>query len=128
MLEITETVLASDEAALLNGIRAIRQLGVRFLIDDFGTGYSSLSRLNALPLDYLKIDGSFLEALDNGQDTICKTIIRMAHSLDMQVIAEGVETEAQQRRLAELKCDYVQGYFYAKPMNPEQLEHYLRTA
>ncbi len=127
MLEITETVLASDEAALLNGIRAIRQLGVRFLIDDFGTGYSSLSRLNALPLDFLKIDGSFLEALDNGQDTICKTIIRMAHSLGMQVIAEGVETEAQRRRLAELECDYLQGYYFAKPMDPKQLEHYLRS-
>lgn len=127
MLEITETVLASDEAALLNGIRAIRQLGVRFLIDDFGTGYSSLSRLNALPLDFLKIDGSFLAALDSGQDTICKTIIRMAHSLDMQVIAEGVETESQLRRLSELKCDYVQGYYYAKPMNPQQLERYLRS-
>ena len=127
MLEITETVLASDEAALLNGIRAIRQLGVRFLIDDFGTGYSSLSRLNALPLDFLKIDGSFLVALDNGQDTICKTIIRMAHSLGMQVIAEGVETEAQRRRLAELACDYLQGYYFAKPMDPKQLEHYLRS-
>ena len=127
MLEITETVLASDEAALLNGIRAIRQLGVRFLIDDFGTGYSSLSRLNSLPLDYLKIDGSFLESLDKGQDTICKTIIRMAHSLGMQVIAEGVENEAQRRRLAELECDYLQGYYFAKPMDPRQLEHYLRT-
>jgi diguanylate cyclase (GGDEF)-like protein len=127
MLEITETVLASDEAALLNGIRAIRQLGVRFLIDDFGTGYSSLSRLNALPLDFLKIDGSFLTALDNGQDTICKTIIRMAHSLGMQVIAEGVETEAQRRRLAELACDYLQGYHFAKPMDSRQLEHYLRS-
>ncbi len=125
MLEVTETVLASDEALLLKNISAIRELGVRFLIDDFGTGYSSLSRLDALPLDFLKIDGSFLSALDGGQDTICKTIIRMAHSLDMQVIAEGVETATQLQRLADLECDFVQGYHFAKPMNPEQLAAYL---
>jgi Amt family ammonium transporter len=125
MLEVTETVLASNEELLLKSISAIRALGVRFLIDDFGTGYSSLSRLNALPLDYLKIDGSFLSALDSGHDTICKTIIRMAHSLDMQVIAEGVETETQLQRLADLKCDFVQGFYFAKPMNPEQLAAYL---
>ena len=128
MLEITETVLASDEAALLNAIRALRQLGIRFLIDDFGTGYSSLSRLNALHVDFLKIDGSFLQALDSGQDTICKTIIRMAHSLGMQVIAEGVESETQWRHLAELGCDYAQGYHCGRPMDPAQLEHYLRTS
>jgi diguanylate cyclase (GGDEF)-like protein len=127
MLEVTETVLAGDEALLLKNISAIRELGVRFLIDDFGTGYSSLSRLDALPLDFLKIDGSFLSALDSGQDTICKTIIRMAHSLDMQVIAEGVETATQLQRLADLKCDFVQGYHFAKPMNPEQLTAYLLT-
>ena len=125
MLEVTETVLAGDEALLLKNISAIRELGVRFLIDDFGTGYSSLSRLDALPLDFLKIDGSFLSALDGGQDTICKTIIRMAHSLDMQVIAEGVETATQLQRLADLECDFVQGYHFAKPMNPEQLTAYL---
>ena len=125
MLEVTETVLAGDEVLLLKNISAIRELGVRFLIDDFGTGYSSLSRLDALPLDFLKIDGSFLSALDSGQDTICKTIIRMAHSLDMQVIAEGVETATQLQRLADLKCDFVQGYLFAKPMNPEQLAAYL---
>ena len=125
MLEVTETVLAGDEALLLKNISAIRELGVRFLIDDFGTGYSSLSRLDALPLDFLKIDGSFLSALDGGQDTICKTIIRMAHSLDMQVIAEGVETATQLQRLADLECDFVQGYHFAKPMNPEQLAAYL---
>lgn len=125
MLEVTETVLAGDEALLLRNISAIRELGVRFLIDDFGTGYSSLSRLDALPLDFLKIDGSFLSALDSGQDTICKTIIRMAHSLDMLVIAEGVETSTQLQRLADLNCDFVQGYLFAKPMNPEQLAAYL---
>ncbi len=126
MLEITETVLASDEAALINSITAIREWGVRFLIDDFGTGYSSLSRLNAMPLDYLKIDGSFLIALDENQDTICKTIIQMAHSLDMLVIAEGVETATQMQRLAELNCDFVQGFFLAKPMNLQQFTHYLQ--
>ena len=126
MLEITETVLASDEAALINSITAIREWGVSFLIDDFGTGYSSLSRLNAMPLDYLKIDGSFLIALDENQDTICKTIIQMAHSLDMLVIAEGVETATQMQRLAELNCDFVQGYFLAKPMNLQQFTHYLQ--
>lgn len=127
MLEVTETILASDESALLNSISTIQQLGVRFLIDDFGTGHSSLSRLNALPLDYLKIDGSFLMALDEGQDTICKTIIQMAHSLNMMVIAEGVETATQMQRLAELKCDYVQGYLLAKPMSPPQLAVYLQS-
>lgn len=127
LLEITETVLAGNDALLLRNISAVRDLGVRFLIDDFGTGHSSLSRLDALPLDFIKIDGSFLPALDAGQDTICKTIIRMAHSLNMQVVAEGVETATQMQLLNDLECDFVQGYLFAKPLGPEQLAAYLKN-
>ncbi|MBP7369860.1 MAG: EAL domain-containing protein [Arenimonas sp.] len=125
MLEITETMLATDKSRLETNINCLRAVGVQFLIDDFGTGYSSLSRLSDLPLDYVKIDKEFLNTLNAGDNQICKTIIKLAHSLDMQVIAEGVETELQHLRLQELGCDFVQGFKYAKPMNAANLSDYL---
>ena len=127
MLEITETALATRENTLIDSIQAIRKLGVRFLIDDFGTGYSSLSRLHTLPLDFVKIDRRFLQTLESDENPICNAIIRLAHSLDMQVIAEGVETQLQHQRLAALDCDFAQGYYYAKPMPYKDLHSYMNT-
>ena len=125
MLEITETALATRENSLIDTIQAIRKLGVTFLIDDFGTGYSSLSRLHTLPLDFVKIDRRFLQTLESEDNPICNAIIRLAHSLDMQVIAEGVETQLQHERLAALGCDYAQGFHYARPMPYKEFSDYV---
>lgn len=126
LLEITESMLASDERDLVEALQSILGLGVQFMIDDFGTGYSSLSRLNELPLDYIKIDRSFLSNLERTGNPMCQAIIQLAHSLGMKVVAEGVETPAQQRLLTELGCDYLQGFHLAAPMSMHQLSAYLR--
>lgn len=127
LFEITETMLATDKSRLETNINCLRAIGVQFLIDDFGTGYSSLSRLSDLSLDYVKIDKEFLKSLNTGDNHICNTIIKLAHSLDMEVIAEGVETETQHQRLINLGCNYVQGFKFAKPMNEALLAEYLDT-
>ncbi len=126
LLEITESMLASDEHDLVDALHGILGLGVQFMIDDFGTGYSSLSRLNELPLDYIKIDRSFLNNLERNGNPMCHAIIQLAHSLGMKVVAEGVETANQQRLLTELGCDYLQGFHLAAPMSMQQLSAYLR--
>ncbi len=93
-------------------------------MDDFGTGYSSLSYLKRLPLDTLKIDRSFVSELENNSDdaAICAAIIAMAHSLDLQVVAEGVETQQQLDYLRAQGCDEIQGFFISKPLPPAELE------
>lgn len=121
LLELTETVLARNERDLHAPMKALRALGVRFQIDDFGTGYSSLSRLHALPLDIVKIDRSFVAELGRGDDRICPSIIRLAHSLNMQVTAEGVETIYQRDALVDLGCDFLQGYWYCRPLPSAEL-------
>jgi diguanylate cyclase (GGDEF)-like protein len=126
LLEITESMLASDEHDLVDALHGILGLGVQFMIDDFGTGYSSLSRLNELPLDYIKIDRSFLNNLERNGNPMCQAIIQLAHSLGMKVVAEGVETAKQQRLLTGLGCDYLQGFHIAAPMSMQQLSAYLR--
>ena len=121
-LEVTETVAMSDPVKAAATIAPLRARGVRFAIDDFGTGYSSLSYLTKLPFDTFKIDRSFVMNLSEEPDArvICKTIIAMAQSLNYKTVAEGVETEEQARILAESGCSLGQGYFYAKPLPPEQ--------
>ncbi len=104
-------------------LKAIKDLQVKLSIDDFGTGYSSLSYLKRFPIDILKIDRAFVADLDGSGDasSLVNAIISMAESLNLDVIAEGVETGNQLDIIAQLGCDYVQGYFYAKPMAKEDL-------
>jgi EAL domain-containing protein (putative c-di-GMP-specific phosphodiesterase class I) len=101
----------------------LRGLGVRFSIDDFGTGYSSLSYLKRLPADAIKIDQSFVKGL--GEDVedmaVVRMIIELAHTLSLEVIAEGVETEVQATLLKEMGCDFAQGYHFSKPLPPEAM-------
>jgi len=119
--EITEGVLMEDAVAALEVFNQIRELGVRLCIDDFGTGYSSLSYLIDLPVDMLKIDRSFIGNMERNarSEEMVKTIITLAHNLDLEVIAEGVETADHVRRLIALGCDYGQGYIFGRPMMPE---------
>jgi diguanylate cyclase (GGDEF)-like protein/PAS domain S-box-containing protein len=122
-LEITESCVMEDPEMALHILQECHDMGMRITIDDFGTGYSSLSYLKKFPLDVLKIDQSFVADVPEDEDdaAIIDTIIAMGHRLNLSVIAEGVETEAQAGFLREHGCDNVQGYFYYRPMPSEEL-------
>ncbi|MCL4759153.1 MAG: EAL domain-containing protein [Rhodocyclaceae bacterium] len=124
ILEVTESVLMQRAREPIGSLDRLRQLGVSVAIDDFGTGYSSLAYLKHLPADVLKIDRSFIQDITDGADAeaIVSGIIALAHSLRMQVVAEGVEQAAQRVLLERLGCDYLQGYLYSKPMPAEVIE------
>ena len=122
-IEITETVAMQDAESTIATLRALKGMGVRLAIDDFGTGYSSLSYLRRFPIDVLKIDRSFVKDIAENADnlSIVRTIVALAHTLRIAVVAEGVETAEQARLLAEERVDRAQGYFYARPMRIEDL-------
>ena len=124
-IELTEGVLLDDTRAPIDNMERLRDLGVRIAVDDFGTGYSSLSYLKRFPIDILKIDRSFIRELSAGnQDAAISTaIIALAHSLQLEVVAEGVETGEQYGVLQALGCDTAQGYFFARPMAADVVEH-----
>ena len=128
-LEVTESVFMDDIEHTINILQALHGLGVELAIDDFGTGYSSLSYLSQFPIDRLKIDQSFIRnALnDKNHASIAKTIVKLGHSLDLKVIAEGVETKDHEAFLQAESCDEVQGYRYAKPMPKDQLFKFIET-
>jgi diguanylate cyclase (GGDEF)-like protein/PAS domain S-box-containing protein len=122
-LEVTETALMRDHAVAEEKLNSLRALGVRLSIDDFGTGYSSLAKLLHLPLDILKIDQSFISELDGSKDAemVVRSIIAMAHAVDLIVIAEGVENERQLEVLQRLGCDQAQGFYFSRAVVPEEL-------
>jgi EAL domain-containing protein (putative c-di-GMP-specific phosphodiesterase class I) len=105
----------------------IKKMGLQLSMDDFGTGYSSLSHLSQFPIDVLKIDRSFVNRMTVEPDkhAIIGTIINLAHNLNMTVIAEGVETREQMEQLRALNCDFVQGFFFARPMSADMTEELL---
>jgi diguanylate cyclase (GGDEF)-like protein/PAS domain S-box-containing protein len=126
-LELTESVLMVDVPQTIEVIEQLKQKSITFAIDDFGTGYSSLSYLKNFPADIIKIDRSFVGDIESdiNDRAIISAITMMSHELGLKVLAEGVENEAQLAFLKELKCDFVQGFFYAKPMpGPELLTAY----
>ncbi|NLA99221.1 MAG: EAL domain-containing protein [Spirochaetales bacterium] len=128
-VELTESVFAQDLQFIATQLEELRALGILVAIDDFGTGYSSLSRLETLPIDYLKLDRSFVEKLQNsGEHGFVSDIISLAHHIDKLVIAEGVETEEQEEELQKLGCDYMQGYLYSRPVPAEQALDLLLAA
>jgi diguanylate cyclase len=122
-LEITESVLMDDLGGNIDKLRAAKSRGLAVAIDDFGTGYSSLGYLSRLPLDALKIDRSFIDGMaeDPQRMSIVTTIISLAHSLELKVIAEGVETAAQAQLLRLLRCDQIQGYLIQKPLPADEV-------
>jgi PAS domain S-box-containing protein/diguanylate cyclase (GGDEF)-like protein len=129
-LEITESVVMEDIKANIEKLAAVRALGVKTAIDDFGTGYSSLGYLARLPVQCLKIDRSFVIAMDKDPNasTLVQTIISLAHSLGLEVVAEGVETEDQAKLLRLLRCDQMQGYLFSKPVPFNDLIALLQKA
>ncbi len=130
ILEITESAIMSDETHSMDVLVRLSELGVCLSIDDFGTGYSSLSRLRRLPVDEIKIDRSFVAHMDRerGDALIVQSTVELAHNLGLRVVAEGVETKAIWNALADLGCDYAQGYFLCRPLPPEELCSWLAQA
>jgi EAL domain-containing protein (putative c-di-GMP-specific phosphodiesterase class I) len=126
-IEITESVFVKDLAGSIAKLQAARRLGMRVAIDDFGTGYSSLGYLSRLPIDALKIDRSFIVSMatDPQESAIVTTIISLAHSMGLQVIAEGVETSEQARMLDQLHCDQIQGYLVSRPQPAQEIAKIL---
>ena len=126
-LEVTESSVMKNAETAINTLRELKAMGIRISIDDFGSGYSSLSYLKTLPIDVLKIDQSFVRDMttDPRDAAIVMAIIQLAHSLQLQVKAEGVETEDQLRFLRLLRCDEMQGYLFCTPLPAEAFEHML---
>ncbi len=126
-LEVTESLMMQNMEVARTALRQIKELGTRVALDDFGTGYSSLSYLDEFPIDTLKIDRTFIGRLGKqGENSaIVAAIISLAHSLGLDVVAEGVETEDQLRLLEKLGCEYAQGYYFARPMPAPALEGFL---
>src|SRR5690606_14498288 len=126
-LEITESSIMADPARSLKVLTRLHEIGVRIAIDDFGTGYSSLAYLQKLPVNNLKIDKSFIAEMSAQAEarTIVSSIIGLAHSLRVQVTAEGIEDQAAMSLLTAMGCDYAQGYHVARPMQADEAQQWL---
>jgi len=129
IFEVTESIVAEDINRVISVMNSLKEFGIRFSMDDFGTGYSSLSYLNRLPLDEIKIDSSFVGALDKNEEdrAMVVTILNMANILKLNIVAEGVETAEQLDFLINHDCHIFQGYFYSKPLPKEQFDAYCRN-
>lgn len=127
-LELTESMLLENVDNIINSMSRLRQMGIQFSLDDFGTGYSSLQYLKRLPINQLKIDQSFVRDItfDEQDRSIVRTIIAMAHSMNLEVIAEGVETEEQRQRLLHKGCNQFQGYLFGTPIPVNEFEEMLQ--
>ena len=124
-LELTESMIIKHEHDILPTMQQLVEMGCKFYLDDFGTGHSSLDRLRTLPFEVLKIDRSFVTPLNEGDDVMARNIINMGRELGMGLVAEGVETEEELSRLLALGCKNIQGYYFAKPMNLNDLRAWL---
>ena len=122
-LEITESLLMENMDEVAKVLEILSDQGIRISMDDFGTGYSSLSYLKRFPINTIKVDRSFVQDLENDVDnaSIVSATIEMAHSLNIDIVAEGVETEGQLKFLANKKCDKIQGYYFSRPLDPDAL-------
>ncbi len=130
ILELTESVVMEDYSSVVTQMNLLRQCGVHIAMDDFGTGYSSLSYIHRIPVDVLKIDRSFIERLadPDGTRPVVEAVIGMAQRLGLHVVAEGVETQDQQRILQQAGCHAYQGYLFARPLSPDQAESCLKAS
>lgn len=126
-LELTERTIMKDSNNIISKLIKLKSNGFKISIDDFGTGYSSLSYLNQFPINYLKIDRSFIQHITTLKDkqAIVESIILMSHRLNIKVVAEGVETKEQVEILREMNCDIIQGYYYSKPVPSKGLMDFL---
>jgi EAL domain-containing protein (putative c-di-GMP-specific phosphodiesterase class I) len=129
ILELTESTLLSDTAAVHQRLEQLKRLGVRLAIDDFGTGYSSLSYLHSFPVDYLKIDRSFIKSLNEAEDhqshVMIRSIVSIAQNMNLGVVAEGIEDETQLEALVEAGCNTGQGFLLSRPLPPEEVAAFI---
>jgi EAL domain-containing protein (putative c-di-GMP-specific phosphodiesterase class I) len=127
-LELTESLIMANPESMAQTLAELKKLKVRLALDDFGTGYSSLSHLRRFPLDTLKIDRSFVMrmASEARDQELVRIIITLAHTLGMDVVAEGVETRAHADSLGRLNCEYAQGFLYAAPLPAEAAGKFLK--
>ena len=130
VLEITESLLIQDTEATIAKLRELKGLGVHLAIDDFGTGYSSLSYIRQLPVDILKVDKSFIDAVHESPEAsaVARVIIRLGRTLNLRTVAEGIEESAQVEALRAMQCQLGQGYLFAKPLSSAELEQLLSAA
>ena len=128
-LEITESAVMFDPEGALRSLESLVDYGVRLSLDDFGTGYSSLSYLQRLPVTAVKIDKSFVEPLlsDDTARAIVRSVVELAHSLRLSVIAEGVDSAPVMEQLTAIGCDALQGFYVANPMSPARLEEWIAS-
>lgn len=128
-IEVTETIISQHPNTVTKTLQKIQDLGVKIAIDDFGTGYSSLARLKNFPVNQIKIDKVFVQPLNNHPKDVkfLQGIINLCHNLDLEVVCEGIETQKQKKILSKLKCDYGQGYLFAKPLSVEDFESWILT-
>jgi EAL domain-containing protein (putative c-di-GMP-specific phosphodiesterase class I) len=126
-LEVTESVLMRDAEATVAHLRGLKELGVKIAIDDFGSGQSSLTYLRRFPIDELKIDRSFIAAIDGSREStaVLHTLVELGRTLGLSIVAEGIETCSQLEGLQSEHCAYGQGFIFARPMTPHAVEHYL---
>jgi EAL domain-containing protein (putative c-di-GMP-specific phosphodiesterase class I) len=129
LLEVTESLVLHDADQVWRDLGELRAMGVRIAIDDFGTGYSSLSYLSSMPVDVLKIDKSFIDdILHNPQQmALVETIVSLARTLELAVVAEGIELDGHRAALTGMGCSYGQGYLFSKPVTADEFLEYLRT-
>jgi diguanylate cyclase (GGDEF)-like protein len=127
ILEITEGVFIKELDQVIETLTKIRELGIKISIDDFGTGYSSLNQLQRLPIYDVKLDRSFIQDISQNKKKafVVKAIVELAHSMDLRVIAEGIENVDELRYFSQLKCDELQGYYFSKPLPPDEFERIL---
>jgi EAL domain-containing protein (putative c-di-GMP-specific phosphodiesterase class I) len=128
-LEVTETMIMRDADVSTRRLRALKALGVRIAIDDFGTGYSSLAYLRQFPVDTLKIDRSFISAIADNEESsaLIRAMIQLGKALGIETLAEGIEEDTQLQNLLREQCDSGQGYLFARPLRPDDLEAFINT-
>jgi len=129
VIELTESAFVHSECKSMENLQALKRVGVKLAIDDFGTGYSCLAYLRDIPGDYLKVDRSFVNDVPGKErsEAVTSAIVVLGKNLHYQIVAEGVETEAQAEYLKGLGCDFVQGFLYAKPMTARALQEWVQV-
>ena len=127
-LEITETAAANAQNIMAENLNILAGSGIKFSLDDFGTGYSNMRRVASLPLSIVKLDKTFANMEESPKmDIILQNTIKMLKAMNMEIVVEGIETESLVNRFSALKCEYIQGYYYSKPVPEKDFVEFIRS-